>query len=109
MVLSIKWTECKPNLSPSTGDDPDLFSSACPPSHFFTLLWKSYHTHSITSQTHNQVNISRIFIISYQRKLTMPTVLGEPVTYDSGFAGPKPAMDPKEQFYRKFESQATGT
>lgn len=38
----------------------------------------------------------------------MPTQLCGPVTYDGGFPGLKPTMDPKEHFYRHFESQATG-
>lgn len=35
------------------------------------------------------------------------TVLCGPVAYQGGFPGLKPAMDPKERFYRHFEAQAT--
>lgn len=38
----------------------------------------------------------------------MPIQLCGPVAYDGGFPGLKPTMDPKEHFYRHFESQATG-
>ncbi|ROW07293.1 hypothetical protein VMCG_03867 [Cytospora schulzeri] len=37
----------------------------------------------------------------------METVSNGPMTYDSGFPGLKTNMDPKERFYRHFESQAT--
>ncbi|KAJ4421138.1 hypothetical protein N0V82_003902 [Gnomoniopsis sp. IMI 355080] len=37
----------------------------------------------------------------------MPVQLCGPVAYDVGFPGLKPNMDPKEHFYRHFESQAT--
>ncbi|KAI7784237.1 tubulin-specific chaperone c [Diaporthe eres] len=35
------------------------------------------------------------------------TVLCGPMAYQGGFPGLKPAMDPKERFYRHFEAQAT--
>ncbi|KAJ4388084.1 hypothetical protein N0V93_008689 [Gnomoniopsis smithogilvyi] len=37
----------------------------------------------------------------------MPVQLCGPVAYNGGFPGLKPTMDPKEHFYRHFESQAT--